>query len=141
MMRLLPRNTNYGLTLFDDFFNVPTFRDFTERNFMNTDIREKDGNYIMDIDMPGADKENINITLQDGYLTVSSTQNQSKEEKDEKGNIIHQERYSGSMRRSYYVGDAVDEDSIKASFKDGILSVTFPKENPKVIEKKTITIE
>ena len=140
-MRLLPRTNGYGLDLFDDFFEMPTLRGVSRHDFMKTDIRELDNNYVMDIDMPGFAKENLNIELQDGYLTVSARKESNNEEKDNKGNIIHQERYTGSMSRSYYVGDNLTVEDIKAGFKDGILTITFPKEQKKVIEKKTISID
>ncbi|MBR2685324.1 MAG: Hsp20/alpha crystallin family protein [Erysipelotrichaceae bacterium] len=140
-MKYLPRTNGYGLDLFDDFFEMPSLRSVSRHDFMKTDIREVDNNYVMDIDMPGFAKENLNIELQDGYLTVSAKQNTSNEEKDSKGNIIHQERYTGSMSRSYYVGENVTEEDIKAAFKDGILTVTFPKEPKKIVEKKTISID
>ncbi len=140
-MKYLPRTNGYGLDLFDDFFEMPAFRTVTRHDFMKTDIREVDNNYVMDIDMPGFTKENLNIELQDGYLTVSAKQNTNNEEKDSKGNIIHQERYTGSMSRSYYVGENVTEEDIKAAFKDGILTVTFPKEKKRIVEKKTISID
>ena len=107
---------------------------------MKTDIYEKDGNYIMDVDMPGVEKDAINIELNNGYMTVSTKKESGNEEKDAKGNIIHQERYSGEMSRSWYVGDKVSEEDIKASFKDGILNITWPKEIEKAVEKKTISI-
>ncbi len=140
-MRLLPRTNGYGLDLFDDFFEMPTLRGVSRHDFMKTDIRELDNNYVMDIDMPGFAKENLNIELQDGYLTVSARKESNNEEKDNKGNIIHQERYTGSMSRSYYVGENLTVEDIKAGFKDGILTITFPKEHKKVIEKKTISID
>jgi len=140
-MRLLPRTNGYGLDLFDDFFEMPTLRGVSRHDFMKTDIRELDNNYVMDIDMPGFAKENLNIELQDGYLTVSARKESNNEEKDNKGNIIHQERYTGSMSRSYYVGENLTVEDIKAGFKDGILTITFPKEQKKVIEKKTISID
>ena len=140
-MMLVPRTRrNYGLDLFDEFFSMPTLREFSSRDFMKTDIYEKDGNYIMDVDMPGVEKDAINIELNNGYMTVSTKKESGNEEKDAKGNIIHQERYSGEMSRSWYVGDKVSEEDIKASFKDGILNITWPKEIEKTVEKKTISI-
>ena len=86
-------------------------------------------------------KEDIHLELNDGYLNVSASHNTSKDEKDDKGNVIRQERYSGTFSRSFYVGENVKEEDIKASYENGELKITFPKEQEKLPEKKTIMIE
>ena len=103
---------------------------------MKTDVKEKDGNYTLEIDIPGYDKEDIKIELEDGYLTVRAAKEESKDEEDKKSHYIHKERFYGQCSRSYYVGDNVKEEDVKASFKNGILSLTFPKEDAKKVETK-----
>lgn len=141
-MLMLPRN-NFGLHLFDEFFKDPFFGDADSGVSMRTDIKELDGNYILDIDMPGFQKENIHAELDNGYLTISARKEESKDEKDEKGNYIHRERYTGQCQRSFYVGDAVKEEDIRAGYQDGILHLSFPKKDAKELEaqKKYIAIE
>jgi HSP20 family molecular chaperone IbpA len=137
--------------LFDDFmhFDFPSFRD-TERKLygksanglMKTDVREHEGNYMLDIDLPGFKKEDISLTLDNGYLVVGAAKVVNEDEKDSKGKLLRQERFSGAMQRSFYVGDGIDETDVKAKFEDGVLSLTFPKEKePEIPEKKTIMIE
>ena len=110
---------------------------------MKTDIKEQDGDYLMDIDLPGYAKEDISAELKDGYMTITATKNESNDTKDENGNYIHRERYTGSCSRTFYVGNGVTEEDIKASFKDGTLHLSIPKEEPKKLEeqKKLISIE
>jgi HSP20 family molecular chaperone IbpA len=138
--------------LFDDFFDFPTFRDFDRADrklygkhangLMKTDIRENEGNYELDIDLPGFKKDDISLTLDNGYLIVGAAKTVNEDEKDAKGKMLRQERYSGAMQRSFYVGDALNENDVKAKFEDGVLSLTFPKEKePEIPEKKTIMIE
>lgn len=113
--------------LFDDMFNEPFFSG--NDTMMKTDISEKDGNYVMAMDVPGLKKEDIHISLKDGNLEVSATRNDSHDEKDSEGRVIRQERSTGSYARSFYVGDDVKEEDIHASLKDGVLTVTFPKKD------------
>ena len=138
--------------LFDDFFDFPTFRDFDKvdrklygkhaNGLMKTDVRENEGNYELDIDLPGFKKDEISLTLDNGYLIVGAAQTVIEDEKDSKGKMLRQERYSGAMQRSFYVGDGIDENDVKAKFEDGGLSLSFPKEKePEIPEKKTIMIE
>ena len=109
---------------------------------MKTDIHENEDSYELDIDLPGFKKEDLTIELNDGYLTVSAAKGLDKDNSDKKGRIIRQERYSGAMQRSFYVGDGLKEEDIKASFKHGVLNLIVPKkEKAKVPEKKTIMIE
>ena len=138
--------------LFDDFFDFPTFRDFDKvdrklygkhaNGLMKTDVRENEGNYELDIDLPGFKKDEISLTLDNGYLIVGASKTVNEDEKDSKGKMLRQERYSGAMQRSFYVGDGIDENDVKAKFEDGVLSLSFPKEKePEIPEKKTIMIE
>ena len=137
--------------LFDDFmnFDFPSFRDVDRKLYgkhanglMKTDVRENDGNYELDIDLPGFKKDEISLTLDKGYLIVGAAKTVSEDEKDSKGKMLRQERFSGAMQRSFYVGDTLDENDVKAKFEDGVLSLCFPKEKqPEIPEKKSIMIE
>ena len=145
-MKLVPRNNNLGFSLFDnmfdDMFRDPFFTSSNTTKLMKTDIQEKDDKYILDMDLPGYDKEDIKAQLKDGYLTITAQKNTSNVDKDEKGNYIRRERYCGKCSRSFYVGDSIKEEDIKASFNNGILELTFPKEVPqKEEEMKYITID
>ena len=145
-MKLVPRNNSLGFSLFDnmfdDMFRDPFFTSSNTTKLMKTDIQEKDDKYILDMDLPGYDKEDIKAQLKDGYLTISAQKNTSNDEKDEEGNYIRRERYCGKCSRSFYVGDSIKEEDIKASFNNGILELTFPKEVPqKEEEMKYITID
>ena len=113
------------------------------KNLMKTDVREHEDSYEVDIDLPGFKKDEVNIELTDGYLVVAAEKGLDKEHKDKEGKLIRQERYSGSMTRSFYVGDAVKQEDIKAKMEHGVLKLTVPKvENkPAVEEKKYIEIE
>ena len=110
-------------------------------HMMKTDVKETDEGYEVDVDLPGFKKDEIKLELNNGYLTISTEK--SMEKKDEKkGKVLRQERYSGTMQRSFYVGDSMTEEDIKAKYENGVLSLTLPKkEAKKVPEKKTILIE
>ena len=110
---------------------------------MATDIREVDGGYELDVELPGYKKEDLTLELNGGYLNISAEKNTENEEKDTDGRIIRRERYSGSMKRSFYVGDEITEEDIKARFEDGILKLHVPKKvvEEQIPEKKTIAIE
>ena len=142
----------FGENLFDDWFDFPGFRGlgrvenklYGDRagRLMKTDVHEKDGQYDMDIDLPGFKKEDIKVELHDGYLQVSAVKGLNEEEKDEKGKLIRQERYSGSMQRSFYVGESIKREDVKAKFEQGVLKLSFPKEGEKKLpEKQPIMIE
>ena len=137
--------TNRGFNLIDDMFNDPFFTtsyDRTSTQIMKKDIHEKDGNYMIAMELPGYAKEDIKADLKDGYLTITAHKNETKEEKDAKGKCIHKERYTGTCNRSFYVGDEISQEDIKAAFKDGVLHLTFPKEVQRQEEQpKLITIE
>lgn len=138
-MMMVPRRN--GFDIFDEVFNDPFFTK-KENKLMKTDVREKDGNYVLDIDLPGYDKNDIKIELTDGYLTVTASRTEHKEEKEKHNKYIHQERFFGECSRSYYAGENVKEEDIKANFKNGTLEITFPKEESKKLEdKKYIQIE
>ncbi len=131
------RNDDFGMSIFDAFddFFKPTF--FTGSNSrMKTDIKEKENGYEMKIDMPDFDKKDILLTLDKGYLTVEA----KKEEKEDEDKYIHRER-SYSCSRSYYVGDSVTEEDIKAKYENGTLNLFVPKLDKKQIEKKNIQID
>ena len=134
---MIPSRRNF----FDEVFDEPIFSK-TEAKMMKTDIKEKDGNYIFTIDVPGFEKENINIELDGGYLTVSATMNKNVDDEEKDGKYIYKERYSGECSRSFYVGDDVKEDDVKASFKNGILTVVVPeREEPQEEQKRRIQID
>ena len=110
---------------------------------MRTDIKETDGGYELTIDLPGFKKDDVQAELKDGYLTINAQTQGESEDKDEQGTYVRKERFSGKCSRTFYVGDDVEEDDIKAKFEDGVLKIAVPKkqEQPKLEEKKTIAIE
>ena len=110
---------------FDDFFKSMDNKSIVQ--VMQTDIKEKDGNYELIVDVPGINKEDIKIELKNGYLNISAVTNKSVEEKDEKENYIRKERYSGNYSRSFYVGEELKTEDVKAKFENGTLTLTFPK--------------
>ncbi|MDE6970829.1 MAG: Hsp20/alpha crystallin family protein [Eubacterium sp.] len=140
----------FGENLFDEFFN-----DFTRpskslaryhtptSNVMRTDIKETANGFELDIDLPGYKKSDVQAELKEGYLTISASTNRDNSEKDKEGQYIRRERYYGSCSRSFYVGEAVTQEDIKARFEDGILKVSVPKKEvkPEVEESKYIAIE
>ena len=133
--------------LFDDWFDA--FHDVDRKLYgknapreMRTDVHEHEDHFTVDIDLPGFKKEDINLELENGYLTVRAAKGVDKDEKDSKGRIIRQERYSGAMQRSFYVGNALTEEDITARYENGVLQLNVPKmEARKLPEKKTIMIE
>lgn len=138
-MMLIPRRSN--LDLLDDFFGDDFFTP-RQTNLMKTDIKEKNNNYIIEMDLPGFDKENINLNLKDGYLVISA-KTVREENDDDSEKYLRQERYYGECSRSFYVGDAIDEEDIDAEFKNGILRITLPKpeEKEKISQVKQIEIK
>ena len=112
-------------------------------NVMKTDVKETDTGYEVDIDLPGFKKDEINAQLDNGYLTISAAKGLDKDEKDKKGKYIRKERYAGAMQRSFYVGENLTQEDIKAKYENGILMLDIPKKAPekKVEEKKFVTIE
>ena len=129
--------------LYDDFFGAPMIPAGTAAHAMKTDVRETAEGYELLLDLPGIRKENICAELKDGCLTVSASAEQNRDEKDGSGRLIRRERYTGSYSRCFYVGDAVTESDIKASFTDGVLKLHIPKKEPvpKESERRIIPIE
>lgn len=142
--------------LFDDFFDFPFYDDKADRkiqrklyghhagNLMKTDIKELDNGYELEIDLPGFKKDEIKAELNNGYLTVSAAKGLDEDKEDKKtGKYIRRERYAGACQRSYYVGEDITEEDIKASFEHGILTLFVPKKEakPAVEEKKYISIQ
>ena len=121
-MMLVPRRGNFDL--FDDFFDEDFFPR-KEKNLMKTDIKEDKNRYLLDIDLPGFEKENINLSLKDGYLNISAETKKEEKNNDEK--MVRRERFYGKCSRSFYVGDNIKEEDIQAEFKNGILKVIVPK--------------
>ena len=130
-MKLLPGLTTFN-NLFDDMFDDSFFRSYN--SYMKTDIKEVDNQYVLDIEMPGFNKKDISVELNDGYLTISGNKSTNNHEKDTKGNIIRQERYSGSYSRSFYVGDSIKKEDIKANYDNGELKIYLPKTTTKEVE-------
>ena len=110
------------------------------RNLMKTDVKETDNSYELEVDLPGFKKDEVKLQLSDGYLTISAEKGLDRDEKKH-GRLIRQERYEGAMQRSFYVGDYVTEEDVKASYESGVLHVFVPKKEAKLPEKKTILIE
>ena len=114
------------------------------KNLMKTDVREHDDSYEVDIELPGFHKDEVQLSLENGYLNITAAKGLDKDEKDKKtGKLIRQERYAGSMSRSFYVGEDVTEEDIKAKLEHGVLSLQIPKKEakPQLPEKKYIAIE
>lgn len=139
----------YGENMFDDFFGTGFFGSHDPlfgkngRNLMKTDIRETDDakRYRFAVDLPGFEKDEIHVDVNNGYLTVSAEKGLDKDEEDKKGRVIRQERYAGACSRSFYVGDVKPED-IKAKYEHGVLTVLVPKHDPKkLISSSKVTIE
>lgn len=146
----------FGENLFDDFMDFPFSKEFEKnffgnknplygkhaKNMMKTDVRETENGYEVDIDLPGFKKEEITAKLDNGYLIISASKGLDKEKQDKDGHYIRRERYAGSMSRSFYIGERVTENDVKAKYEDGILRLSIPKKEPKKVEdKKYIPIE
>lgn len=140
----------FGENLFDDWmdFSFPEIPDVDKtlygkhaKNMMKTDVKETEKGYEVAVDLPGFKKDEIKMELENGYLTISAAKGLDKDETDkETGKYIRRERYAGNLSRSFYIGDVKQED-VKAAFKNGILSISVPKEDKKAKEeKKYITI-
>lgn len=147
----------FGENLFDDFMNDFPFYDDSDmkkvekklyghhaKNIMKTDIRETDTGYELEMDLPGFKKDEVKVSLEEGYLTISAAKGLDKNEQEKKtGKYIHRERYGGACERTFFVGEDITQNDIKGEFKHGILTLTIPKkeDKPAVEEKKYITIE
>ena len=147
----------FGEDMFDDFMRDFPFFDENAgnkiekklygrhaKNMMKTDIKELESGYELEMDLPGFTKDEITAELKDGYLTISASKGLDKDEQEkETGKYIRRERYSGACQRSFYVGEDVTEQDIKAEFKHGMLKLFVPKKEakPAVETKKYVTIE
>ena len=141
----------FGEDLLDDWMDFPRmdFGDIDRKLYgkraaqvMKTDVHELGDKYELDIDLPGFKKDEIKLSLDNGYLSVSASKGLDKDKKDKKGKIIRQERYSGAMNRSFYIGDDVKQEDVKAKFEDGVLKLTIPKRELQALpENNTINIE
>ena len=134
----------FGENLFDSFFNDFARVEKTEvPKIMKTDIKENDMGFELDIELPGCSKEDVSAELKDGYLTIAGKTSTSTDEKDDSGKFIRRERYQGSCSRSFFVGEELEQEDIKAKFENGILKVFVPKKEPKpaVETRKMIQIE
>ena len=126
-------------SLFEDMFNE---FGLNSTGLMRTDVHKKDGSYSLEVELPGYHKDDIKISLYNGELTIRAQHNESKEEKDAKGEVIHSERSYGAVTRTFYVGDHVKESDVHASYNNGILTVTVPSaEKKEAEEKKYIDIQ
>lgn len=128
---------------FDDIFSFPSITRVPASRWMTTNVKDLGNEYDLEIELPGYDKEDILATLDKGYLTVSANKEETKDDSDKDGKYIRKERYSGSCKRSFYVGENLKEKDFKASFENGVLKITFPKDKEvaKLDEKKYITIK
>ena len=142
----------FGENLFDEFFDddfpmIPmrSIRNplygKNAKNLMKTDVRETDNTYELDVDLPGFKKDEVQLDLKDGYLTISAAKGLDKDQEDKKGKYIRQERYAGSCSRSFYVGEDVEPDQISAKFESGILQISVPKAAKRLPRNSSITID
>ena len=143
----------FGENLFDEFFDddfpmIPmrSIRNplygKNAKNLMKTDVRETDNTYELDVDLPGFKKDEVQLDLKDGYLTISAAKGLDKDQEDKKGKYIRQERYAGACSRSFFVGEGIEPQDVSAKFEDGILRVSLPKQAKKELPRNsTIAIE
>ena len=141
----------FGEDLFDEFWGIPSHElanidkrlyGKNARNLMKTDVHENDTDYEMEMDLPGFKKDQISVKLENGYMTISARKDHDTEKKDHHGRIIRQERYSGAIQRSFYVGDLVKTEDVKAKFEDGVLRLSIPKKELQALPaNNTIAIE
>ncbi len=138
-MMMMPRRNEFDL--WSDMFRDPFFTEH-DAKIMKTDIKEEKDKYTIDIDLPGYNKEDVKISVENGYLNVQASMDSKKEEKED-GKFVRRERYVGSCSRNFYVGDDVESEDIKASLKNGTLKLEIPKkeESKRLPEKKYIAIE
>ena len=137
----------FGENLFDDFFGdpfgmMPRGRDPLygkhARNLMRTDVRETEDTYELDVDLPGFKKDEVTLELKNGVLTIQAVKGLDKDETDKKGKYIRQERYAGACSRSFYVGEHVEPEDIRAKFENGILQISLPKAAKKQLPKSNV---
>ena len=139
-MMMIPRRRN-EFDLFDDFFSGDDFFSRRESSIMKTDIKEKKDKYIIEMDLPGYEKENISLELKEGYLQVSATMEKEEGNEDEHEKYVHKERFYGHCSRNFYVGDEVTQEDVQAEFKNGILKITVPKKAKELPQSKHIEIQ
>ena len=140
----------FGENLFDDWMGFP-MRELANvdrrlygknaSHIMKTDVKETDGTYELEVDLPGFKKDEINVKLEDGYMTISAAKGLDTEKKDKHGKVIRQERYEGAMQRSFYVGEGVKTEDVKAKYEDGVLKLDIPKKELNLPGNNTIAIE
>ena len=133
----------FGENLFDDFMDDFAFPNVDKvlygkhaSNLMKTDVKETDSDYELDIVLTGFKKDEIQMQLENGYLTVSASKGLNKDEKNEDGRYVRRERYAGNVSRSFYVGENVTEKDIHPKYENGILSFKMPKDDKKAVEEK-----
>lgn len=149
----------FGDDLFDDELNFEDAfndldRQFTKeisrkdplygkhaKNLMKTDVREEDGNYVVSIDLPGFKKDEIKLSLKDGYLNIETNKSLDRNEKDKKGRLVRKERYAGNLGRSFYVGNGITEKDVHAKYENGVLTITLPKRDHEELDNQSISIE
>ncbi len=131
----------FGERFMDDFFKP--FGRSTSSELMRTDVEESESGYVVTMDIPGIKREDVQVELKDGYLTVNVSASSDKNEQQEDGKYIRRERYYGSASRSFYVGDAVTQEDIKAKFENGTLRLEIPKKDvlPETESRHFISIE
>ena len=135
-------SNDFADDFFNDFFAAPMKRVTYGSNSMRTDIKELDDHYAIEVDLPGFHKDEIDITLDNGYLTIKAHKGLKEDEKDKKGVIIRQEKTYGTLARSFYIGENITSDDLKAKYENGVLIISIPKkEETRKLENKTITIE
>ena len=129
----------FNTNLFDDFFDFPFYDDTKAEkklyghhaaNLMKTDVQETDNSYLLEMDLPGFTKDEVKVSLKDGYLTISAEKGLDEDKEDKSAKYIRKERYAGACERSFYVGEDVEQNDIKGEFKHGILKLTIPKVQP-----------
>lgn len=149
----------FGDDLFDDELNFEDAfndldRQFTKeisrkdplygkhaKNLMKTDVREEDGNYVVSVDLPGFKKDEIKLSLKDGYLNIETNKSLDRNEKDKKGRLVRKERYAGNLGRSFYVGNGITEKDVHAKYENGVLTITLPKRDHEELDNQSISIE
>lgn len=156
MLRPSIFSNNFVDNMFDDLFDdsfmptisaMPTMSAMPSQyvrttGAMSTDVRETDNAYYIDMELPGFAKEDVQAELKDGYLTITASRSSETEDKAEEGKFLRRERFQGTCKRSFYVGEYLHEEDITAEFKDGVLKLSFPKEKePEPAQPKMITIQ
>ena len=138
----------FSENLFDDFFGDSFEKNFfgehnplygkRAKNLMKTDVKETESGYEVAVDLPGFKKDEVNVELNDGYLTISAAKGLDRDERDKKGRYIRQERYAGACSRSFYVGEHVEPEDNRAKFENGILQISLPKAAKKQLPKSNV---